>query len=158
MSCNRTKAATQRISSAVLLAAVAVATVSFVAPLASKSQEPRRTDAGADVDSKGLNRPPRKSPAGPMGPGGPGFGPGTFLAPQIVTAADKNEDGRLTPAEAAEAARRFVRDADTDRKGSVDALVLGRAINRHIGPPGFGPDGPPGAPDGPGDDFGPGTF
>ena len=95
-----------------------------------------------------------------MGPGGGEFGPGTFLAPQALAAADADGNGRLTPTEAAEAALRFVRDADTDKKGSIDEQALGRAINRRIErPDSFGPGGPPEGPDGPPpDDFGPGTF
>ena len=69
-----------------------------------------------------------------------------FLAPAVVELADAYKDGRITPEESRKAAEAFVRDADPDRKGGVDASALGRAMNRKIGPPpGFGPDGPPGA-------------
>ena len=74
----------------------------------------------------------------------PDFGPGTFLAPQIVEAADENKDGRLTPEEAAKAAEKFVRDADTNKKGSLDGDGLRDAINRRMGPPPGGPGGPGG--------------
>ena len=96
---------------------------------------PQERGRGEDAFPKGFGPPPGPGPGGPMGPGGPGFGPGNFLGPQALAAADADEDGRLTPAEAAEAARKFVRDADADKKGSVDAQALGRAINRRIGPP-----------------------
>ena len=87
-----------------------------------------------------------------------GFGPGTFLAPQILEAADTDKDGRLAVLEASEAAERFIRDADEDKKGSVDAATLGRAINRQLGPPpGEGPPDGPGA-GGPPGGFGPGMF
>ncbi len=49
-----------------------------------------------------------------------GFGPGMFLAPRILEAADADKDSRLSPEEAAKAAERFVRDADKDKKGSLD--------------------------------------
>ena len=80
------------------------------------------------------------------GPSDPsGFGPGTFLAPRILEAADANKDGRLSPEEAANGAARFVREADTSKKGSLDQGTLAEAINQHIGPPpGSGPGGPMG--------------
>ena len=87
-----------------------------------------------------------------MAPGGPGFGPGMFLAPAAFELADADKDGKLTPDEAGRAAAQLVRDADAEKKGGVDAAVLGRAINLKLSPPpGFGPDGPPG-------EFGPGTM
>ncbi len=108
-------------------------------------------------------RPPQepraaKQGGGPLGPGGgPGFGPGTFLGPPIFEAADLDKDGKLTPAEASQAATRAVREADAEGKGSVDAQALARAINKLLGPPpggegdGPGPGGPPGG-------FGPGNM
>ncbi len=125
--------------------------------------------AAADPQDGG-GRPPRGAD-GPPGPGGPppGFGPGMFLAPAIMEIADANADGNLSPQEAGKAAEKFLRDADTEKKGSLDALALGRAMNRQMGPPpGGGPGGPPDdGPDrpagagpgrgGPGD-FGPGSF
>ena len=119
-------------------------------------------------------RPPSREagaplPGGPGGPGGPppGFGPGMFLAPQVLEFADANADGNLSVEEAAKAADKFIREADAEKKGSIDGAALGRAINRRLGPPpGFGPGGPPGGdpggppgdgPGGPGG-FGPGTF
>ena len=112
---------------------------------------------------------PGATPGGPGGPGGPppGFGPGMFLAPQVLEFADANADGSLSVEEAAKAADKFIREADAEKKGSIDGTGLGRAINRRLGPPpGFGPGGPPGGdpggppgdgPGGPGG-FGPGTF
>ncbi len=100
------------------------------------------------------DRPESKAQGGPPGPGGPpgGFGPGMFLAPPILEAADANKDGRLAPDEASKAAERFIREADTDKKGSLDLAALRTAINRQLGPPpGADGDGPPGG-------FGPGMF
>lgn len=72
-----------------------------------------------------------------------GFGPGLALGPQILRLADADKDGLLTPKEAAEAAERFVREADTDKKGSVDWGALSGAINRQRTPP---PGRPPALP------------
>lgn len=122
---------------------VAVTTISLVVLGSYRSQ-----DRGG---------PPPGGGPGPgfgPGPGGPpgDFGPGTFLAPRVIEEADANKDGRLSPEEAGRAAEKFVRDADTGKKGSVDAVALGKAVNRRMGPPpGDGPDDMP-------DDFGPGTF
>ena len=93
-------------------------------------------------------------------PGGPGgFGPGMFLAPQILEIADTDQDGRLSPGEASRAAEKFIRDADAEKKGSIDAQALGRAINKRLGPPpGFGPGDDGDGPGGPTPGFGPGTF
>ena len=64
-----------------------------------------------------------------------------------MEAADENKDKRLSPDEAARAADKFVRDADTKKKGSLDGDGLRDAINRRMGPPpGFGPGGGPGGP------------
>jgi hypothetical protein len=98
------------------------------------------TDGGPGGPPDGQGGPPG---GGPDGPGG--FGPGTFLAPRILEAADANKDGRLSPEEAANGAARFVREADTSKKGSLDQGTLAEAINQHIGPPpGSGPGGPMG--------------
>ncbi len=98
---------------------------------------------------RALNRligpPPGDGPDGPPGD----FGPGSFLAPRIVEAADTNKDGRLSPEEAAKAAERFVREAGEKTKGSLDADALAAAMIQRMGPPpGFGPGGP-GGPGGP---------
>ncbi len=113
------------------------------------------TDKKGSLDAQALGRainrrlgpPPGFGPGDDGdGPGGPppNFGPGTFLAPQIVEGADENKDGRLTPEEAAKAAESFVRDADTNKKGSLDGDGLRDAINRRMGPPPGGPGGPGG--------------
>jgi hypothetical protein len=118
---------------------------------------------GGTSPEKGAN----SQPPGPGGRGGPlpGFGPGMFMAPQVLEIADSNGDGSLSPEEAAKAVENLIREADSEKKGSIDAAALGRAINRRMGPPDGGPGGPPdgpggppgGGPDGPGG-FGPGTF
>src|SRR5271163_288025 len=133
---------------------VALISVAVLGAMATQGQTRPQEPAG-----KARGGPP----PGGFGPGGPGggppggFGPGMFLAPQILEAADADKDSRLSPEEAAKAAERFVRDADKDKKGSLDVRALRDAINRRIGgpPPGVDDDEPrPGPPPG----FGPGMF
>lgn len=135
-----------------LLPYAVVGAISALVGLGAMALQDDRLQAppGAPRDEPG--RPP-----GPGGPGGPGgFGPGTFLAPQILEAADADGDGRLSIEEGTKAVERLIREIDADKKGSVDAETLGGAINRRLGPPpGVGPDGPPGGPPG---GFGPGMF
>ena len=71
------------------------------------------------------------------------------MAPQILEIADANGDGSLSLEEAAKAVENLVREADSEKKGSIDAAALGRAINRRMGPPDGGPGGPPDGPGGP---------
>ena len=82
--------------------------------------------------------------AGPDGPAGD-LGPGSFVAPGIVQAADRNKDGRLSAEEAAQAVERFIREAATANKKPLDTQALASVMNRRMGPPpGFGPGGPGG--------------
>jgi hypothetical protein len=145
---------------AAVLVSVAGAIISFAVLCAAAPQ-----DGGGPLP-KGADM--QKPGGGPGGPGGPppGFGPGMFIAPAILEIADANADGSLSPEEAAQAAEKFVREADSEQNGALDAATLGRAMNRRMGPPGGGPGGPPddgpggppgGGPGGPGG-FGPGTF
>jgi spore coat protein CotH len=87
-------------------------------------------------------------PPGPEGEGPPpdDFGPGQFLAPRILEAADADGDGRLTPAEAAKAAETFVAGTVREGRPTLDEDELAQALNRRMGPPpGFGgPGGPMG--------------
>src|SRR5580704_5298477 len=82
--------------------------------------------AMATQGQTGPQEPASKAQGGPPG----GFGPGMFLAPRILEAADADKDKRLSPEEAARAAEGFVRDSDKDRKGSLDVGALRDAINR----------------------------
>ncbi|MDG3004664.1 CotH kinase family protein [Paludisphaera mucosa] len=105
-----------------------------------------------EFDPEALGRSQEPGPPDGFGPppGGPGgFGPGGFMAGMLLEEADADRDGRLSPEEAGKAAAKFV--AEADKKGSLDAQALGRALNRRMS----GPPGMP-APDDP--DFGPGTF
>ena len=93
----------------------------------------------------GPDGPGGGDPDGPPGPGAEDFGPGTFLAPGILEAADADKDKKLSPEEAATAARTFLQEIDAKKVGSIDAVTLGEAMNRRMGPPGgFGPGGPMG--------------
>ena len=108
--------------------------------------------AGA-IDGEALGRAINKLLPPPPGFGDgdgppPGdFGPGTFFGPMVLTAADADKDGKLSPEEAAKAAEAFVRAADSAKKGSIDADTLALAMNKSMGGPG-GPGGPFGGPGG----------
>src|SRR4051812_3183354 len=102
----------------VLATPAVIGAAAIMTLIALSAAAPQERGRGGDAFPKGFGPPP-----GP-GPGGPGFGPGSFLGPQALAGADADGDGRLTPAEAAEAARRLVRAAAVDGKGSVDAQAL----------------------------------
>jgi hypothetical protein len=100
-------------------------------------------------------------PGGGFGPGGPDqmmrVGPGGFIAPQLLKAADKNQDNKLTQAEFTEAVGHWFTKWDTAKKRSLDVESLAHGLSQIIGPPpGFGPAGagpdaaPPGMPGPPG--------
>jgi hypothetical protein len=107
---------------------------------------PPDEDASTDpipFDPAGLRQAEGSSPAVDLDdlagerPRGPG--PGMFVAPWVMQVADRNEDGRLTPEEAAQ----FVRDADQDHKGSIDVGGLALAMSRPmVSPTRNGPGGP----------------
>lgn len=81
---------------------------------------------------------------GPGGPGGPGgFGPGVFIAPQILSQADRNGDEELARAEFTALAEAWFDKLDPDKTGTVDQDQLSRHLHEILPPPpGFGP--PPG--------------
>ena len=125
-----------------MLMTVAGASLAIAGLYAASPQDVEK-QAGAPGDSQ------KKSD--PTMPGGPGFGPGMFRR-QIFEIADSDKDGRLTIEENAKAADQFIREADAEKKGSIDPVgALALALNRRMGPPGDGP-GPGGPPGG----FGPG--
>ncbi len=107
------------------------------------------TKKQGSLDAAELGRAVNRLIGPPPGDGGDerpdDFGPGTFMAPAILEAADTNKDKRLSPEEAAKAAERFVSEAVAANKGPLDTEALASLMNRHMGPPpGFGPGGPMG--------------
>ncbi len=96
-------------------------------------------------------------PGGPGfggGPGGPGgFGPGMFIAPQMVAQGDRNEDRKLTRDEFTALADAWFDTLDPDKTGKLDRDGFVENFGELLPPPpGFG--GPPGG----GRGFGPGRF
>jgi outer membrane protein assembly factor BamB len=114
---------------------------------------------------------PMRGPGGPGGPGGRGgFGPGMFLAPQILSQADKNDDKKLSREEFTALADAWFDKLDADKTGKVSQDQFTERLPDILPPPpGFGPPGggpppeepPPGAGRrgfGPGRFIGPGLF
>lgn len=117
------------------------------------------------------------SGGGPGGPGGPGgrggrgggmgpggFGPGMFLAPQLIEQADQNADGKLARDEFSALAEEWQNRLDPDHTGKLTqeqfVAKLSELLPMPQGPGGFGPPGAerrPGGQPGPGG-FGPAMF
>jgi outer membrane protein assembly factor BamB len=104
---------------------------------------------------------------GPGGRGGRGgFGPGMFVAPQVVKQADKNGDEKVTKAEFTALAEAWYDKLDAEKSGKLSQDQFTERLSQVIPPPeGFGPPGggggPPeggGPPPGEGRGFGPGRF
>ncbi len=118
--------------------------------------------------------PPKVDPAeqqpmgggfgGPGGPGGRGgFGPGMFVAPQMLSQADKNGDQKLTKDEFTALADAWFDKLDPDKAGKLSQEQFTGKLGDVLPPPqGFGPSGggqPAGGPrPGGGRGFGPGRF
>lgn len=78
---------------------------------------------------------------GPGGPGGGrgGFGPERFLAPQLLSQADKDADQKLTPAEFAALADAWFDKLDVETKGQLSQEQFVAGLEKVIPPPeGFG--------------------
>jgi Ca2+-binding EF-hand superfamily protein len=122
----------------------------FVRESDAETEGSINAEALATAINRHLGPPEGKGGAPNPGPGsgGPpgGFGPGMFLAPAILNAADSNNDGRLSTEEATAGVRKFFQEADSEKAGSIDRDSLAGALNRRMGPPpGFGgPGGPMG--------------
>ena len=115
----------------------------FVREAAGSGKDAVDASALGRAINRKLGPPPGFGPGGDDEPPGD-FGPGNFLGPQIIEAADADKDGKLSIKEAAAGAAKFVREA-AGGKDAVDASALGPAMNRRLGPPpGFGPGGPGG--------------
>jgi len=112
----------------------------------------------------------QQPPGGPGGPGGPGpFGPGMFLAPQMLSQADKNGDQKLTKEEFTALADAWFDKLDAGKTGRLTQEQFAAKFSDLLPlPQGFGPPGerPPGdgAPPegrgrfGPASPLGPGLF
>jgi outer membrane protein assembly factor BamB len=100
------------------------------------------------------------------GPGGRGgFGPGMFIAPQILSQADQNSDKKLTKDEFTALADVWFDKLDSPKSGKLTQSQFAEGLSEILPPPqGFGPPGggpPPGggaAPAGGRGGFGPGRF
>src|SRR5229473_1176839 len=115
------------------------------------SPPPGGPPAGAD------SPPPFRG--GPGGPGGPGgFGPGNFLGERMLSAADKNSDGKLSREEFAGLADAWFDKLDPGKTGKLDQEQFTERFRDLLPPPpGFGtPDGGRGG--GPGRFIAPGLF
>ncbi len=108
----------------------------------------------------------QQMPGGFGGPGEPGrrggFGPGMFVAPQMLSQADKNGDQKITKAEFSALADIWFDKLDLDKTGEVNQDQFTERLGEVLPPPqGFGPPGgrPPGERQRPGGGgFGPGRF
>jgi spore coat protein CotH len=82
---------------------------------------------------------------GPGRDGGPfGGGPGGFIAPAVLKAADADQDGNVSPTEFQEVIARWASGWDADKSGAVGNDELRDGLNQLLGPP---PGAPPrGAP------------
>ncbi len=82
------------------------------------------------------------SGGGPGGPGGPGgFGPGMFVAPQIIAQADKNNDQKLTKDEFMALANAWYDKLDSDKSGKLSQEQFAGNLDQVLPPPEFGPPG-----------------
>ena len=82
-------------------------------------------------------------PGGPGGPGGRGgFGPGMFIAPELLEQADKNSDGTLSQEEFTALANAWYDRFDPDKTGKVSQEQWISKLPDVLPPPeGFGPPG-----------------
>ena len=126
-----------------------------------------------EVEPPKLDPSEQQMPGGFGEPGGPGgrggFGPGMFIAPQMLSQADKNGDQKLTSQEFSALADAWFDKLDTDKAGKLSQDQFTEKLTDVLPPPqGFGPPG--GAPPaggqragggrgvGPGRFIGPGIF
>ncbi|HEX2475821.1 MAG TPA: PQQ-binding-like beta-propeller repeat protein, partial [Lacipirellulaceae bacterium] len=76
--------------------------------------------AGGRFGGPGGGPPGAGGPAGRGGPGGRGgFGPGMMLAPQMISQADQDKDGKLTPQEFTALADAWFDKLDAEKQGQL---------------------------------------
>jgi hypothetical protein len=91
--------------------------------------------------NEALGPPPNAAPGGIKPPAG--FGPGTFLGPPLLKAADNNNDGKTSNDEWTALFDTWFKLWDTKSDDGLDNAELVAGLNKAFGPPrGFG--GPPG--------------
>ncbi len=123
-------------------------------PTGKKVEPPPAT---APDSSARPNGPPEGD--GPGGRGGPGgFGPGNFLGRQMLVAADKNSDRKLSRDEFTGLADAWFDKLDTDKAGKLDQEKFAERFGDVMGPPPEGGPGGRGGRGGGGRFIGPGFF
>ena len=101
-------------------------------------------DVGDSEFGFGFGRPRDRFMGG--GPGGPNlFGPGTFVARNIMDSFDIDKNGKLTHQEVTAGFAKWFDDWNTDKSGKLSEQQLRKGINRDLSPFRGGP--PPGGPD-----------
>jgi hypothetical protein len=97
-----------------------------------------------------------------QGPGGRGFGPGTFMAPLMVSQGDKNSDQKLSQTEFSDLADAWFDKLDSEKSGKLSKEQMVARLGDVLPPPaGFaGRPAPPGGAggSGPGRFIGPALF
>jgi spore coat protein H len=92
----------------------------------------RRESITAQLAGKSKGKTPGMN-FGP--PGGGGFGPGNFLAPQMLTAADTDKDQKLSRKEFLDLSAKWMSDWDKDTSGSLDEEEFKNGVNASLSPP-----------------------
>lgn len=84
---------------------------------------------------------PGRGPGGPGGRGGGmrGFGPGNFVGPVFLKAADQDADSKVSAAEFSRLAEKWFSDWDKKKTGTLKQEDIVAGLNAVIPPPNFGP-------------------
>jgi outer membrane protein assembly factor BamB/Ca2+-binding EF-hand superfamily protein len=122
--------------------------------------EPPKVDPSEQQQMFGGSGPggPGGPGGGPGGPGRGGFGPGMFIAPQMMTQADKNGDKKVSKEEFSTLADTWFDKFDPEKSGKISEDQLVTKLTEVLPPPeGVGRPGGRGG-FGPGRFIGPGLF